>query len=203
MHFLLGFFGSAKYRTPSHCYCLTNKNKLILISSQCCNVSHIAFEVGNYLLTRLHVISVKYAALFIHIIREQSELNCMCIQRSSTNLSRSWMISYQEVVLHCVVHQELRETRKKLSKRETFNTVTKKVKIEREGNQNKSWLELYTESWSGKTEQIKVTGNKVLLINRNREERDIKTWRLMQKKCNSGQRLWENVGERKFRECLM
>lgn len=56
-------------------------------------------------------------------------------------------------------------------------------KREREGNQNKSRLELYAESWSGKTEQIKVKGNKILLINRNREERDIKTWRLMQKKA--------------------
>jgi len=53
---------------------------------------------------------------------------------------------------------------------------------EREGNQNKSWLELYAENWSGKTEQIKVTGNKISLINRNKEERDIKTWRLMRKR---------------------
>lgn len=81
----------------------------------------------------------------------------------------------------CCSPRAERETRKKLSKRETFNTVTKRVKIDREGNQKKSWLELYTESWSGKTEQIKVTGNKMLLINRNREEGGIKTWRLTQK----------------------
>lgn len=29
-------------------------------------------------------------------------------------------------------------------------------------------FELYAESWSGKTEQIKVTGNKILLINSSR-----------------------------------
>lgn len=75
-----------------------------------------------------------------------------------------------------------RETRKKLSERNIQCGYKKKVKKEREGNQNKSRLELYAESWSGKTEQIKVTGNKILLINRNREERDIKTWRLVEKK---------------------
>lgn len=42
---------------------------------------------------------------------------------------------------------------------------------------------MYAESWSGKTEQIKVAGNKILLINRNREERDIKTGRFMRKKA--------------------
>lgn len=78
-----------------------------------------------------------------------------------------------------------REKRKKLSERETFNAVeNKKVKRERErvGNQNKSGLQSCAESWSGKTEQIMVAGNKILLINRNGEERDIKTQRLMQKK---------------------
>lgn len=78
-------------------------------------------------------------------------------------------------IVFCCSLGASRETRKKSSKRETFNAVTKKVKRE---NQNKSWFELCAESWSGKTEQIKVTGNKILLINSNREERDIKTWRL-------------------------
>lgn len=68
-----------------------------------------------------------------------------------------------------------RETGKKLSKREAFNAVTKKVKRE---NQNKSWFELCAESWSRKTEQIKVTGNKILLINSKRGERhqNSETW---------------------------
>lgn len=74
-------------------------------------------------------------------------------------------------------------------------------KREREGNQNKSRLELYAESWSGKTEQIKVTGNKILLINRNREERDIKTWRLWKKKKERQRRI-VTVGKCRRKEVL-
>lgn len=51
-------------------------------------------------------------------------MNCTCIQRSSTNLSRSQMINYQEVVLYCVVHQELQQ-RQEIVKEKTFNAVTK------------------------------------------------------------------------------
>lgn len=86
------------------------------------------------------------------------------------------MINYQEVVLHCVVHHELQERRERNCHREKHSMQLQK-KVKRE-NQNKSQFELCAESWSGKTEQIKVTGNKILLINSNREERDIKMWRL-------------------------
>lgn len=57
-------------------------------------VSHVAFRVGNNLLSRLHVFPLKYRAIFIHVIKEQGELNCTCIQRNSTNLNRRQMINY-------------------------------------------------------------------------------------------------------------
>lgn len=80
-----------------------------------------------------------------------------------------------------------REKRKKLSERETFNAVEKKGK---EGEGEREWGTRINQGYNcmqraetRKTEQIKVAGNKILLINRNREERDIKTWRFMRKKA--------------------
>lgn len=150
-------------------------------------MSHVAFKVGNYFAHYTSCISTWVCSPFYSHYKgaERTGLHMYSKEQYKSEQQPGDQLLGGSTAL-CCSSGASREKRKKLSERETFNAVEKKkVKRERErmGKQNKSGLQLYAESWSGKTEQIMVARNKILLINRNREERDIKTQRLMQKKA--------------------